>query len=179
MVKKIALSLALAIGVLLASILGIAATRPNTFRVERSTTVQASADKIYPHINDFHAWTAWSPFEKMDLAMKKTYTGAATGVGAKYEWNGDDKVGQGRMEITESVSPSKVVIKLDFIKPFEASNIAEFTMVPEGNATKVTWAMIGNHNYMSKVMCMFFSMDKMVGGDFEKGLASLKAIAEK
>ena len=169
-------------GVLVAAIvvvLIVAATRPDTFRVERSARIKAAPEKIFPLIDDFHRWVSWSPWEKKDPAMKRTYSGAASGKGAVYEWDGNKDVGQGRMEIIESSAPAKVVVKLDFIKPFEGHNIAEFTLLREGNATEVTWAMHGPLPLVAKVMHLFFDMDKMVGSDFAAGLANLKAVAEK
>jgi hypothetical protein len=172
-------TIAIAVVVLLAAVLIFAATRPDTFRVQRATTIKAPAAKILPLITDFHSWGSWSPWEKLDPAMKRTHSGAASGKGAVYEWEGSGKVGAGRMEITESSPPSKVIVKLDFIKPFEGHNITEFTLQAQGDSTKLTWAMHGPNPYIAKVMQIFFSMDSMVGKDFEAGLASMKAIAEK
>ena len=140
---------------------------------------QAPADKIYPLIVDLKGWASWSPYEKKDPNMKRTFSGAQSGKGAIYEWNGDKNVGHGRMEIIDAAAPSKVVIKLDFFSPFEAHNTAEFTMTPQGDATNVTWAMYGPNVFMGKVMQVFMNMDKMVGTDFEAGLQALKARAEK
>ena len=156
-----------------------AATKPNTFRVQRSANMKASPERVFPHINDFHSWTAWSPWEKIDPNLKRTYSGAESGKGAIYEWEGIKKVGKGRMEITASAPPSTINIQLDFIKPFEAHNRTEFTMEPQGDATNVTWAMQGQQPFMFKVMTLFFSMDKMIGKDFEAGLANLKGLVEK
>jgi uncharacterized protein YndB with AHSA1/START domain len=150
----------------------------DTFRVERSIVIDAPAAEIFPHIDDFHAWEAWSPYEKMDANLAKTYSGPASGNGAAYAWVGK-KAGSGSMEILQSTPPSKVVIKLDFTKPFVAHNTAEFTLEPQGVGTKVTWAMHGPNTLMSKVMGLFFSMDKMVGPQFDEGLASLKRLTEK
>lgn len=175
MFKKIAI----VVVVLIAAVLAFAATKPDTFRVERSTSIKAPPEKIFALINDFHNWGAWSPWEKMDPAMKRTHSGAASGKGEVYEWEGNSKVGAGRMEITESSPPSKVIIKLDFIKPFEGHNIAEFVLEPKGDTTNVTWAMHGPAPYISKLMTVFVSMDSMVGKDFETGLANMKAVAEK
>jgi uncharacterized protein YndB with AHSA1/START domain len=160
-------------------ILIIALSKPDTFRFERSIVVNAPPEKIFPLINDFRSWTQWSPWEKKDPALKRTYSGAATGKGSVYEWEGDKNVGKGRMEIAESSPPSKIVIGLHFISPFEANNTAEFTLTPSGNATTVNWAMYGPNLFMGKVMSTFMSMDKMVGKDFEAGLANMKAAAEK
>lgn len=160
-------------------VLIIAATRPDSFRYERQMTINAAPEKIFPWINDFHKWADWSPYEKMDLTMKKTYSGSASGTGAIFEWLGNNKVGSGRMEIIEAIQPSVIKIKLDFMKPFEAHNIAEFTLQSQGVATLVTWAMSGSNPLMAKVMGIFVSMDKLVGKDFETGLANLKSLAEK
>ena len=130
-------------------------------------------------IADFNAWSAWSPYEKRDPAMKRRFSGKPSGVGAIYEWDGNRNVGQGRMEILESTPPSKVRIDLQFMKPFKAHNVAEFTLDPHGQNTTVTWAMYGPMTFMSRVMGLFINMDKMIGKDFEAGLQNLKAIAEK
>ena len=172
-------TIAIIIVVLIAAVLIFAATKPDTFRVQRSASIKAPPEKIFALINDLHRWDAWSPWEKKDPAMKRTHSGAANGKGAVYEWDGNKDVGKGRMEITESSPPSKVAIKLDFIKPFEGHNIAEFTLKPEGDSTNVTWVMDGPAPFISKVMQVFFSMDKMIGKEFETGLANLKTIAEK
>jgi len=173
-----ALIIGIIVVVLLAGLLGFAATRPDTFRYQRTASINAPPQKILPLILDFHNWTYWSPWEKLDPALRRTYGGAASGKGAVYEWEGNKKAGQGRMEITEA-SPSKVLIKLDFLKPFEAHNTAEFNLEPRGDATTITWAMYGPNPFIAKVMCLFVNMDKMVGKDFEAGLANLKAAAEK
>jgi hypothetical protein len=165
--------------VLLAAVLIFAATRPDTFRVQRATSIKAPPEKIFPLVNDIHNYGSWSPYEKLDPAMKRTYSGAADGKGAVYEWESNGRAGKGRMEITESIPPSKVTIKLDFIKPFEAHNIVDFTLEGKGDFTNVTWAMHGPNPYIAKVIHIFFSMDSMVGKDFETGLANLKTIAEK
>lgn len=166
-----------------AGILVHAATRPDDFRVQRSVAVKAPPEKIYPLIVDLHGWQAWSPYEKKDPAMKRTFSGAPSGKGAVYQWDGDKNVGAGRMEIVEAAPSSKVGIKLDFLKPFEGHNIAEFTMLPSGpssgDSTTVTWSMYGPSPYVAKVMGTFFDMDKMIGNDFEIGLQNLKTVAEK
>jgi hypothetical protein len=163
---------------LLGALLGVAATRPDTFQVQRATRVNASPAEIFPLINDLRRWSAWSPYERKDPAMKRTYSGAASGPGAVYEWDGNRDIGRGRMEITETSAPSRVTLKLDFIKPFEAHNVVEFTLEARGDATSVTWALHGPASYMSKIMGLFFSVERMVGKDFESGLANLKAVAE-
>ena len=164
--------------VALAAVLGFATTRPDVFRVERSASIKAAPEKIFPLIADFHQWGAWSLWEKMDPAMQRTFSGAASGKGAVYAWEGNSKVGAGRMEITDTV-PSKITIQLDFIKPFEGHNIAEFTLTPNGDTTNVTWAMHGPASFISKLIGLFCNMDKMIGKDFETGLANLKVIAQK
>ena len=164
--------------VLVIGLLAYAATRPDSFRVERSITINAPAAAIFPLIDDYRRWTAWSPWESRDPAMKKTYSGAGSGLGAVYEWAGNSEVGTGRMETVGSVAPSKVTIDLHFMKPFEARNTAEFSLADQGGTTTVTWAMYGPSPLVSKVMGLFVSMDEMVGGDFAAGLASLKAAAE-
>jgi carbon monoxide dehydrogenase subunit G len=174
MFKKIAL-VAL---VLVVAVLAYAATRPDTLHVQRSASVKAPPEEIFPLISDFHRWASWSPYEKRDPAMKKTYGGAAEGKGAVYEWEGNSEVGQGRMEITDA-DPSRITIKLDFIKPFEGHNVAEFALVPQGGTTNVTWSMDGPSPFIGKLIGVFVNMDRMIGNDFEAGLANLKAIAEK
>lgn len=174
MFKKILIGLA----VLIVALLGYAATKPDTFRLERSMSINAAPETIFAHINDFRAWGNWSPWEKLDPALQRTHSGAAIGTGAVYEWKGNSEVGAGRMEIMESFPSSKINIKLNFIEPFTAQNITEFTLAPEGNATKVTWAMQGPNPFLSKLMSIFFNMDKVVGKDFETGLANLKTVAE-
>ncbi len=174
MLKKIALLIL----VLVVGILVLAATKPDDFRVQRTTSINAPPDKIVPLIKDFHAWSSWSPFEKLDPAMKRTYSGAGSGAGAVYQWEGNSEAGAGRMEIIDS-SASKVAIKLDFNRPFESHNIAEFTLDPNGQTTNVTWAMRGPNLFIGKVMSVFVSMDNMVGSEFETGLRNLKAVAEQ
>jgi hypothetical protein len=164
---------------LIAGVLIFAATKPDTFRVVRSTTIKAPADKVFPLINDFRNWGSWSPYEKKDPAMTRTFGSTTAGKGAVYEWNGNSNVGQGRMEITESNPSSKVAIKLDFIKPFEGHNVATFNFEPKGDTTQVSWTMTGPSAYITKLMGVFFNMDKMIGDDFAVGLANLKAQAEK
>ncbi len=171
--------IAIAIVVLIAAFLIYAATKPDTFRVQRAASIKAPPEKIFALINDFHSWGSWSPYEKKDPAMKRTHSGAANGKGAVYAWDGNKEIGKGSMEITESSPPSRVAIKLDFVKPFEAHNIVELTLEPKGDSTNVTWAMHGPNTYFAKVMSIFFSMDRMVGKDFETGLANLKTVSEK
>lgn len=170
--------IAIIVVVLVAAILIFAATKPDTFRVERKTQIKAPPEKVLAEINDFHRWQAWSPYEKKDPAMQRSFSGPASGQGAQYAWSGNKEIGSGSMEIL-ATTPQKTSIKLDFLTPFEAHNRAEFSALPQGDGTEVTWVMEGPLPYFGKVMHVFFNMDKMVGGDFEVGLANLKAIAEK
>ncbi len=172
-------TIALGLAALLGGLLTYAATRPETFRIERKATIGAPPEKVFGLINDLRAWASWSPWEQKDPAMKKTYSGAPHGKGSLLDWDGNKDVGTGRMEVLESTSPSKVRIQLDFFKPFEAHNTAEFTLVPSAGSTQVTWTMYGPQPYMMKVMGLFCSPDKMVGKDFETGLANLKVLAER
>lgn len=172
-------TIAIVVVVVIAGVLAFAATRPDAFRVERSVSIKAGPDKIFPYLDDFNRWAAWSPWEKLDPSMKRSFSGAASGKGAAYAWEGNSKVGAGRMEITDATAPTKLLIKLDFIRPFEGHNTAEYTLEPAGDTTKVTWAMFGPAPYISKLMGVFVSMDSMIGKDFEAGLANLKAAAEK
>lgn len=169
----------IAVVMLVAGVLVFAVSRPDFFRIERSASIKAPPGKIFPLVSDLKGWSAWSPYEKKDPAMKRTFGAVSAGKGAVYEWHGDKNVGKGRMEITEAAPPSKIVIRLDFLEPFEAHNTAEFTMEGKGDSTTVTWAMYGPANFVSKLMGLFFSMDKMIGSDFEAGLANLKTLAEK
>ncbi len=178
MLKTIAYIVAVLV-VIVAGILIYAATRPDAFRVQRSVSIKAPPDKIYALIDNLRLWNGWSPYEKKDPDMKRTFSGAPSGKGAIYEWDGNNNVGKGRMEITNTAPASKVVIKLDFIKPFEGHNTAEFTLEPKGDSTVVTWAMYGSASFMMKVMGIFMNMDNMIGNDFAVGLANLKVVAEK
>lgn len=162
----------------LAGVLGAAARKPAVFTVSRSMDVAAPPQVIFPLIDDFRHWVTWSPWEKLDPGMKKSHTGSERGPGAVYAWEGNGKVGAGRMEITRTVPPSSVSIKLDFLRPFKASNTTEFTLDPVGDGTRVTWAMQGPSPFMNKVMSVFVNMDRLIGKDFEAGLANLKAEAE-
>jgi hypothetical protein len=170
--------IAVVLAIAIAVVLILAAGKPPTFSVERAIDIAAPAERIFPLINDFHQWVAWSPWERRDPAMKRSYEGSSSGNGAVYGWDGNKNVGTGRMEILESAAPSKILIKLDFFKPFEGHNTAEFTMLPQGAATQVTWVMRGPAPFMSKLMQVFMDMDRMIGKDFEAGLSSLKRLAE-
>ena len=172
-------TIAIAVVVVVGGFLIYAATRPDTFRVERTATIKAPPERIFPLINDFQRWGAWSPYEKKDPTMKRTLSGAPSGKGAVYEWNGNKEIGQGRMEITETAPPSQLTLKLDFSRPFEAHNIVDFTLEPRGDTTQVTWAIHGPSPFMSKVMGIVINMDKMIGKDFEAGLAALKTVSEQ
>lgn len=170
---------AVILAVAIAAVLVLAATKPDRFSVRREATIQAPAEKIFPLIDDFHQWVAWSPWEHRDPVLKRTYGGAERGKGAAYAWEGNSSVGSGRMEILESAAPSKIVIKLDFIKPFEGHNTAEFTLQPQGDATHVSWLMHGPAPFINKLMQVFMNLDRMIGKDFEAGLANLKKLTEK
>ncbi|MFO1086419.1 MAG: SRPBCC family protein [Reyranellaceae bacterium] len=164
--------------VVVAGVLIYASTKPDTFRVERTVSIDAPPDKIFPLIVDLKSWTAWSPYEKKDPELKRSFGPITSGKGATYSWDGNKNVGQGSMEILDA-APGKVVIKLDFVKPFEAHNTAEFIVQPKGNSSSVTWAIYGPSPIVSKIMGLFMNMDTMIGKDFEVGLANLKALAEK
>lgn len=173
MVRKILL----AVLVLVAAFFAYVATRPDTFHIERTAVVHAPADVVYARIDDFHRWREWSPWEHLDPAMQRTYSGADKGVGAVYQWKGNDKVGEGRMTITNATAPSQVDLQLEFLAPFKATNQAALALSPGDGGTTVKWTMDGKQNLMSKTMCVFINMDKAVGGDFERGLAALDSVA--
>jgi uncharacterized protein YndB with AHSA1/START domain len=175
MIKKIVI----AIVVLIAGVLIFAATKPDIFNVQRAASIKAPPEKVFAILNDFQKWGSWSPWEKKDPAMKRTFGATTSGKGAKYAWEGNKDVGKGSMEITESSPSSRLTIKLDFIEPFEGHNIVGFALEPKGESTNVTWTIHGPMPYISKVISVFCSMDSMIGKDFEAGLANLKAVAEK
>jgi len=164
--------------VLLVLLLIVITTRPADFRISRTATMSAPPEAPFAEVNDFHRWEEWSPWAKMDPAMKTTYSGPPQGTGASYAWVGNGKVGEGRMTILESQPASIVRIKLEFLKPFQATNLAEFTFQPQGNQTAVTWNMSGTRNFMMKAMSLVFNMDKVIGEQFDQGLAQMKAVAE-
>jgi hypothetical protein len=175
MFKKIAIALVVAIGVFLA----FASTRPATYHVERSISVAAPAPVLFGNVDNFKTWSAWSPWDKLDPQMQKTLSGPPSGVGAAYAWQGNSKVGKGSMTITAVEAPTKATYRLEFIEPFTSVATTLFTIAPQGDkAATITWAMDGNNNFVGKIMSVFMNMDKMIGGDFEKGLAALKIIAE-
>jgi uncharacterized protein YndB with AHSA1/START domain len=171
--------IAIILAVAIAAVFILAATKPDTLRVQRSIGINAPPERVFPLIADFHQWVSWSPYEQKDPAMKRTYDGAEHGKGAIYAWDGDKNVGSGRMEILEAAAPQKIVIKLDFFTPMEGHNTAEFTMLPQGDGTQVTWLMHGPARFMTKLVQIVMNLDNMIGKDFEAGLANLKRITEK
>ena len=175
MLKKIVIALAAIVAIFVIAV----ALQPADFRVERTTTIAAPQADVFAKVNDFHKWDAWSPWAKLDPNMKTNFEGAPAGNGAVYSWTGNSDVGEGRMTITDSQPGELVKIKLEFIKPFAGTSATVFNFKPQGNQTAVTWTMDGDNNFVGKAMCLFINMDKMVGGDFERGLAQLKTIAEK
>ena len=166
------------LAVALAGVLALAATKPDSFSVQRSTSIKAPPEKISAVLSDFRAWDAWSPWEKVDPKMKRTYSGEPKGKGAKYAWAGNSEIGEGSMTITEAQA-SRVALDLDFVKPFEGHNKVVFTLAPKGEATEVTWAMTGSSPYITKVIQVFCDMEGMIGKQFEAGLISLRTITEK
>lgn len=174
MIKKLLLGLVLIIVVFI----GVAAMQPNDFSISRSAVMNAPAAEAFAQVNDFHKWEAWSPWAKMDPQAKNSFSGAPAGTGAEFSWVGNSQVGEGKMTIVESQPSQLVRIKLDFLKPFASTAQAEFTFQTEGAQTRVTWAMSGQQNLICKMISLVFSHDKMVGGEFEKGLASIKSIVE-
>jgi uncharacterized protein YndB with AHSA1/START domain len=174
MIKKILIGLVVIVVVFVV----IVALQPSDFRVERTATISAPASDVFAQVNDFHNWEAWSPWAKLDPAAKNSFEGPSAGTGAIFKWSGNGEVGEGTMTITESRPSDLIKLKLDFVKPFEGTNAVEFTFKPEGNQTVVTWSMSGRKNFISKAICLFMSMDKMVGGQFEKGLADMKSVVE-
>jgi len=175
----VAVAIVLLVVLAIVVVLLLAATKPRIFRVQRQANVNAGPDKLFPYINDFHKWAEWSPYEKLDPGMKRTFRGNTSGKGAIYEWEGNSKAGKGRMEILESSPSARVSIKLDFIKPFEGHNIAEFVMAPKEGHTEIIWSMQGPAPFVARIFHVFINMDTMIGKDFQAGLNNLKAIAEK
>jgi Polyketide cyclase / dehydrase and lipid transport len=157
----------------------IASGKPDAFAVTRSATIAAPAERVFDQIDDFRAWGGWSPWEKLDPALKRTYSGSPRGVGAVYEWEGNKKVGKGRMEITGSMPAKRVTLDLQFIAPFKAENVTVFDLESQGASTRVTWGMNGKRNLMLKVMSMVMDLDALIGKDFDNGLANMKALLEK
>lgn len=174
MLKNLAIVLAL----IVSGILIYAAGQPDTFQVQRTLTIRAPAERIFPYLNDFHLYTQWSPYERKDASMQRSFGGPASGKGASYSFKGNREVGQGRLQITESRPPDAVSMTLDFEQPFAAHNVVEFTLIPNGDGTDVSWALHGPNPYLAKVVQLFFDMDRMVGQDFDAGLANLKSLVE-
>jgi hypothetical protein len=174
MLKRIVLGLAAIIALFAVYV----ALQPSAYRVERSAIVVAPAPSVFQEVNDFHAWQAWSPWAKLDPDAKSTFEGPASGEGAVFRWAGNEKVGEGSMTLTESKPDERVAIRLDFVKPWAGTSDTEFTFKPDGPRTVVTWAMSGERSFIEKAVCLVFNGDKMIGGEFEKGLANLKQVAE-
>ncbi len=174
MLKKIGIALVVLVAVLVAVI----STRPSSYTVLRSGTTTAGPDVVYGMIADLHRWVDWSPWEKLDPAQKRTFSGAPYGKGAVFEWEGNDKIGQGRMTIVDATVPTSVALKLEFIKPFTSTNDVQFQIERGAGDTRVTWSMSGHNDFMGKAMSLFMDMDKMIGPDFERGLAELKTASE-
>jgi Polyketide cyclase / dehydrase and lipid transport. len=177
MLKKLVIVLAV-LAVLVVVFLVVVAMQPADYRVVRTASIAAPPETVFAQVNDFHKWETWSPWAKIDPAAKFSYEGAPAGVGSVFSWAGNKQVGEGRMALTDSHPNDQIRIKLDFIKPYPSSCIQEFAFKPEGKETVVTWTMTGQKDFMSKAVCMFMNMDKMVGGDFERGLASMKSVTE-
>ncbi len=175
--KKVLIALYVLIGIIVVFVI-VVATRPGQFSVSRSTMVSAPAAAVFPHVNELKKWEAWNPWGKIDPAMKLTYSGPPSGVGASYSWAGNSQVGEGRATITESRPNDLVQLRLEFFKPMAGVSTAEFTFKPQGNRTEVMWAMTGKNNLIGKAMCLFTSMDTMIGGQFEKGLQDMKTVVE-
>ncbi len=169
----------LGIALVIVALAVVVAMQPADFRIERAATISAPPAAVFAQVNDFHNWQAWSPWEKLDPNMKKTYEGEPGKNGATYAWSGNNEVGEGKMTLEESTPNERIKIKLEFLKPFAATNTTEFTFKPQGDQTVVTWTMSGQKNFMAKAFHMIMDMDKMVGSDFEKGLASMKTVVEK
>ena len=167
------------VAVVIGGFAAVVALQPSDFRIERSASIAAPAPAVFAQVNDFQNWRAWSPWEKLDPQLKRVYEGPKAGAGAQYAWVGNKDVGEGRMTILESRPGELVRIKLEFFKPFAATNTAEFSFKPAGDATQVTWSMAGQNNFVARAVCMFMNMDRMVGGQFEQGLAQIKAIVER
>lgn len=174
MLKKILIAIAAIVVVFVI----VVAIQPSEFRITRKATISAPAPAVFAQVNDFHNWEAWSPWAKLDPAAKTTFEGPSAGTGAIFRWAGNKEVGEGSMTITESRPPDLIRIKLEFLKPFAAINTTEFTFTPEGDQTAVTWSMAGKNNFIAKAVCLFMNMDKMVGGQFEKGLVNMKSVVE-
>jgi len=178
MVKKVVLAVLTLILFLVVGLLVVVAMQSGDLKVTRTATINAPAYRIFPHVNDFHKWDAWSPWAKIDPNMKTTYSGPPAGVGSSYSWVGNDQVGEGKMTITKSQPSNQIEIDLEFIKPFAAKNQTSFDIEDQSGSTNVTWTMTGKKNFLMKAVCLVMDMDKEVGGDFEKGLAQMKTVVE-
>jgi Polyketide cyclase / dehydrase and lipid transport len=174
MLVKIVIVLA----VIVVGLATVIALQPARYRVSRSITIAAPAPVVFAQVNDFHNWSAWSPWEKVDPAMKRTYGGPPAGAGATYAWVGNREVGEGRMAIAESHPSDRIRVDLEFVKPFAGTSVAEFTFRPEGDRTVVTWSMTGDKNFIAKAIHLVMNMDRMIGDQFDKGLAAMKTVAE-
>lgn len=175
-----AIKILIGLAILIVVFIVIVAMRPGTFSITRTATIAAPPELVFEQVNDFHKWAGWSPWEKKDPAMARTYEGPPAGIGSVYRWVGNREVGEGGMTITESRPGDLVRIKLEFLKPMAATHQAEFTFKPQqGEKTNVTWTMSGTNGFMGKMFCMFMDMDRLVGSDFEKGLAGMKAVVER
>ena len=178
MIKKVILGILAAILVVIVGLCAIVAMQPGEYKVTRSAVVNAPPEKVFDQVNDLHKWDAWSPWAKLDPNMQKSYAGPESGQGSTYSWSGNDQVGEGKLTIAESHPSQHVKLDLEFIKPWQAKSSTEFMFTPEGNGTKVTWTMSGSNNFTGKAFGMLMNMDKMIGNDFDKGLAQLKAVSE-
>lgn len=181
MLKKILIGVGIIVAIILlliVALVGYISGRPSEFRIARSTAISAPPAVVFAQVNNLHKWQDWSPWAKLDPNAKLTYSGPDAGTGASYTWSGNDQIGEGRMMVTESKPNDLVRFKLDFLKPFQATNVAEFTFVPKGDQTEVTWSMSGHCNFLMKTIGLFMDCDKMVGPEFEKGLANLKSVSE-
>ena len=168
----------IALAAIVVVFVAVVAMQPSEFRVARETTIAAPVPVVFAQVNDFQQWRAWSPYDKLDPAMRKTYQGPPAGAGASYSWVGNSHAGEGRATIIDSRPSDLIRIQLDFVKPFAGTAFAEFAFKPEGDRTVVEWSLAGNNNFVSKAVHLFLNMDKMVGGQFEEGLAELKSVAE-
>jgi uncharacterized protein YndB with AHSA1/START domain len=175
---KILVGIAAAVALVVVVLAVVVAMQPSEFRIERRATIAAPAAAVFAQVNDFHNWEAWSPWAKLDPAVKNSFEGPPAGKGATFSWAGNSKVGEGRMTIVESRPDELVRIKLEFLKPFAATSTAEFAFKPDGERTAVTWSMYGNNGFINRAVFLFVNMDKALGGEFEKGLASMKSAAE-
>lgn len=178
MKKKLLIALGVLVGIV-GVFAVVVAMQPSDFRISRSATVDAPPSAVFAQVNDFHKWEAWSPWAKLDPNAKNSFEGPTSGKGSMFKWSGNNEVGEGMMTITESDPYKRILIRLDFKKPMEDTSEAEFRFKPEGDKTVVTWSMFGKHNFVGKAFCLLMNMEKMLGGEFDKGLASMKAMAEK